>query len=672
MHLSKHGVIVLALSAVSSIWMSGCGGGGSTSFVAPAPAFSTAPATVAVEGNTYSYMLAATDPSGGTVGFALTTAPDGATLSGSTISWTPSAAESRVGNAFTVTATTSKGGTATQSWTVTPNGTVRVAEVNTYWGPGGATTGPTISWSASAPAAAVLVQQPDGLFEAIYGSGDSNGVLSFQNVPAGHFWLSLGAAYYWTSSSNIDFGTDIAEASVSAPPLPSSTTSASFTLNLTGLDATTDPSLVEFSTVPGSLGLVSSAPTSNSFTWSDDPALASPIFASTTSTIQTDVTQVHDGFFWQEEPAALGPLQGFVLGPTVTLSGLTLQNGVDNTINATLSPSPQSSLPLKINAAAWSSLFDNVAPTTPTQSSSPFSLQVQPWVIGVNALPAASPLGWSAQSQTVIGATPTTTEFVEVSGSLPIGLLFPAVDTTLTPLSGFMVPGPPSCRSGLSYVTTYTGSVILSPCGSTSCQAPLLSSDTDFGTIQYGDPFPANWQRVFNFCQQALLPLPSMTTVQDLGLGNTETTTYSYNLFNNQSTALPSAPVTPMLSPVLNPTINGASLFTPATLDTRTLTLSWTKPATGAPYGYRVQIVSMPASSINGIVTALATRTFYTAQTSITIPPEMITSGQSYLIDITALMDGKANMESSPRRSALPTAAANVVSAPITISPSAP
>ena len=49
-----------------------------------------------------------------------------------------------------------------------------------------------------------------------------------------------------------------------------------------------------------------------------------------------------------------------------------------------------------------------------------------------------------------------------------------------------------------------------------------------------------------------------------------------------------------------------------------------------------------------------------------------LTPGKTYLIDITARVDAKANMETSPYRTAIPSASANVVSAPIKISTDAP
>ena len=92
----------------------GCGGGGSTIPPPPAPLFTSTPLISATEAVPYAYVLAAIDPAGGTVSFALTAAPTGASPSGSTVSWTPAHPQSRISNTFTVTATTPSGGSATQ------------------------------------------------------------------------------------------------------------------------------------------------------------------------------------------------------------------------------------------------------------------------------------------------------------------------------------------------------------------------------------------------------------------------------------------------------------------------------------------------------------------------------------------------------------------------------
>src|SRR6267378_3684595 len=106
--------------------------GSATHVTPPGPLFTTTPGTQASEGVAYTYQIAATDPGGTAVSFALTTAPPGAALSGNTITWTPKTAQSRVANKFRVTATAAAGDVSTQSWAVTPSGTVHFSFFNTY------------------------------------------------------------------------------------------------------------------------------------------------------------------------------------------------------------------------------------------------------------------------------------------------------------------------------------------------------------------------------------------------------------------------------------------------------------------------------------------------------------------------------------------------------------
>ena len=147
-----------------------------------------------------------------------------------------------------------------------------------------------------------------------------------------------------------------------------------------------------------------------------------------------------------------------------------------------------------------------------------------------------------------------------------------------------------------------------------------------------------------------------------------------------------------------NPKINGADLFTAGTINGTAVTLSWDPPAIGTPFGYTVAIMSPTASpvgtspvgtlpigtppittfpvgtppgtiigTISTVEFLVATTTLGTAKASMTIPPDLLTSGKTYVFLITSLVDGKANMETSPHRSLLPTANAQLISAPITI-----
>jgi hypothetical protein len=117
---------------------------------------------------------------------------------------------------------------------------------------------------------------------------------------------------------------------------------------------------------------------------------------------------------------------------------------------------------------------------------------------------------------------------------------------------------------------------------------------------------------------------------------------------------------------VQNPKINGGDLFTASTVNSTAVTLSWDSPEIGTPYGYNVSIMSPITTPLGGVIYT-SSAVLATAKTSMIIPPDVLAPGKTYFFLITSLVDGKANMETSPHRSALPTASAEIVSAPITV-----
>src|ERR1039457_1195963 len=202
------------LAFLSLAFLTACGSSGSSSsHTGQAPIFTSAPVTAATQDVGHSYQIEAVDPSGGSVTFALTTGPTGAAISGNTVSWTPTAAESRVSNNFEVTATTTSGGTASQSWMVTTGGTITVNWVNNYWAASGPVQVPQPP-SAGANLSAMWTNA-DGSITVQKGSATSPGVFSIPNVPAGYYWLQTLGGTFWTNVSTFDAGSDIAGA-----PLP--------------------------------------------------------------------------------------------------------------------------------------------------------------------------------------------------------------------------------------------------------------------------------------------------------------------------------------------------------------------------------------------------------------------------------------------------------------------
>jgi hypothetical protein len=596
---------LLVVSLLLAALLTACGSNNSSQKQSLSPIFTSTPVTAAAQGEAYSYTPVAVDPAGGAVTYSLTTGP-GATLNGGAISWTPTAAQSRTSNSFTVTAKATSGGTATQSWTVSPTGIVTVNWVNTYWEPSGAVQVPIVS-SASLQISAVA-PQADGSLTVLKGATTGPGVVSIAGVPAGNYWLTFGGVNvlptsstgYWIGGSTYDLGRNIAGFPVATL---TANTSTQFDLTLSGLDSVAEPTSIQLNLENQIFG----------------PLMSDPPSTSTLSTAigynsDFDWSKSTAGFILQYEPTTLGALANVsVLGSEATLSDLTLTNGATNAITQTLQHTSPTSLDVSVEGSKWATALSGAAPATATANYAGFYLVAEPFVTGVNA-PGASISGPNLN---------LAVDYYEPLGIASL-LNFSSCDST-----GFQL-------------------------NTASAQQPGILTDGSLGTLNYNDPFPSTWTRAESFCEEAVIPV----LVPD------SSATVNFALVTGESVAPSSNTLAPMVGPVQNPTINSGSLFTAATLSTTTPSFSWTAPAIGTPYGYEVStyVLSNPSGTPNYLNAGV----FYTSQNSVTLPP--LSAGNTYVFAITALVDGTANIQTSPNRSSLPTGFANVVSAPITIS----
>jgi hypothetical protein len=585
-----HLVLAVALAA--------CGGSSSTQPPPPSPLFTSNPTTSATEAVSYAYALTATDPAGGTVSFALTSAPTGATLSNNTLTWTPTHNQSRIANNFSVTATSSSGGSAIQSWTVTPAGTILISWTDTYWTASGPTPDPNQLSIPGYPRA--VVTQSDGSSLTLTGSMLSPGNFAIPAVPAGYFLLSLTPVInFVTSSSAFDFGSDIVGHRLTALPAPVTTT-----IDITGTNLDPTPGSGVFIAQTDSDILFPLSTTTNGNT-----------SASVGGIINTniDFSAVGTIFLGQYLPSATGNLPGLALDLAATDSSPMIKNGQTNDITQMLTSGPRTTLEVDIKGSQWAALAANVSQATATPFDSAFFVSAQPFVTDRFALPLNSGLG---PDVALLAPFPT----------LPF----------ISPLSN-------SCGDDSGNASS------INPLG----QPPILT-DQDFGTVTYGDPFPAAWPRFESYCQrtttQVTFPNSSTPVTVQLDFG--------------AITAVSSAPVVPLMAAPLNPTVNGANFFTSATITTQSPTIAWSAPSGFTPTAYTVSVLNQ-LTTPDGTVFTGRTAQYSTTKNSITLLP--LATGKTYLFLITAKLDGHANVETSPNRSQLPVAFASTLSAPITI-----
>ncbi len=204
--MSRPSLSTSLMVALASLLLLNCGGSSNSQpSEAKAPVFTSTAPLDASEGQQYIYSVSATDPAGRSVTFSLTKAPFGASLSSNTLSWTPQSEQSRKPNAFEITATNDQGVSARQNWSVSPTGTVYARFSATYIHADG--TQEELPREDAAPSIFFPSENLGGA-PGIPPNSVADGVATYRNIPAGHFyvWRSARSAL-WTDKSSIDLRT---------------------------------------------------------------------------------------------------------------------------------------------------------------------------------------------------------------------------------------------------------------------------------------------------------------------------------------------------------------------------------------------------------------------------------------------------------------------------------
>ncbi len=181
---------------------------------------------------------------------------------------------------------------------------------------------------------------------------------------------------------------------------------------------------------------------------------------------------------------------------------------------------------------------------------------------------------------------------------------------------------------------------------------PAVTMPVDV-TMTFGNPFPGS---------------PLECTVQSFftvsyALPGTTGIGVDYAMLSRNPTCFQQpATLTVVMSPPQKLMIDGAdatgSAMPPSTvppLTTDTPTLSWSPPAQGVPSRYEVDVIHLQASS--GATGVKDTQYIFTPNTTLTIPPGVLTSGGNYAFVVLAA-DTCGDCDTYPLRFKLPSSAA--------------
>ena len=595
----------LLLVAPLLLVSAGCGGGAASSSnsassssshgsTAPAPVFNSTPPTAAAQDTGYSYAINVTDPAGGGVTLTLTAGPDGAGLSGTNLTWTPNWNQSRTANAFTVTASTESGGTATQSWSVSPTGTVYGHFLLHFWGENNETVFPERDFSVPAPfdrnpgTLLIWAPQPDGSLATIEGTGFADGTFQFANVPAGNYFFSFDGHPETVQAIQESTSTIYWEADQNGfPPLdPSQWWPEGLAINIDGMAPfvqTTDEFDLYDRDGGWSFTSLFLPDTSTSFTFATPFLLQNaPSITDRFVAVETRAVQGTDPFTSHiQGPALIQPFSDINNVPAIKTGTLVDYSGE-------LGITTPETLDLNIAFSSFANAFTTAAPGP----SLPNRFEV-------------------------VATSMVKTPFSKLSDQ--------QMDEVTPIFADALIQGPLSPGDPDPFPKDANGN-------------DTWPADQDYGTLTYNDPFGTREKTVYIVDAQAnyLIPIP----------GSADPLPWTIDL-SYAVTNLGNGPISQILQPPQNVKVDAQDFLTQGTIGSATPTLTWDPPA-GGPTGptdfvtYDLFICNAQVGGGGGkgggggltcnftfLVNNITTNSFV-------MPAGILQSGQTYIFSITA------------------------------------
>jgi hypothetical protein len=169
--------------------------------------------------------------------------------------------------------------------------------------------------------------------------------------------------------------------------------------------------------------------------------------------------------------------------------------------------------------------------------------------------------------------------------------------------------------------------------------APPFTVNADLGDVIYGNPFPPAFTlfAVYQYSAQTSYLAPGASSSAAITTSVIGTTV-----------ALPTAstPLSLMVGTVQQPAVGGADFLANQTGIGFMPTLTWKPPTVGTGHAYSVSVYQLTNNAGSTQATVIAR--LQTQGTSITIPPNVLMAGQTYVFQITALYRPGVNLAVNP------------------------
>jgi hypothetical protein len=181
---------------------------------------------------------------------------------------------------------------------------------------------------------------------------------------------------------------------------------------------------------------------------------------------------------------------------------------------------------------------------------------------------------------------------------------------------------------------------------------PFLTTNTNFGPVFYGNPFPATWPLFTGYIWSVNVPY--------VAPGATTGTTLFGSVYGF-GTTLPTStqPLTLLVNGPSAPTVNGHNFSSNLSGIGLTPKLAWSAPSVGKASYYQLYLWRLTKSGTRTAETLFAT--MQTSATSLTLPPGLLTTGDAYVFDLWAYTVQGYNVV-QPLKFRLPYGAADVMS----------